>query len=503
MTGFVTWLGDAVVASAMLMLVVLAVRRPVTRAFGPGAAYALWLLPALRMVLPPLPAGWLPGEAQMVFDPPRMVGITNVPAAPLSHSAGIDWLLPLVGLWAAGALLYFAWQLLSHHLFLQRSLAGSVLVTRAAGIEVRQCPEVAGPMATGVLRRRILLPGDFTDRFTPEERRLALAHETAHHCRGDLAANLAGLALLSLHWWNPLAHLAFRAFRDDQEAACDATVLGAETAERRHAYGSAILKSASCRVPGAACALNHAGTMKRRILIMIDGRKSRALRLGGVALAAALVGAGLVATASTVAAPAHHSVHIQGKGDAMTITEDGVTRRATPAERREIERNVARAEAGAREAERGAERAMRQAELAFADMPRPPRPPRAPRAAVAPQTPETPYTPETPETPQTPETPMTAPTPPTPPAPPSGHRFLAFADDANWPIDRAALRAEIDAAMADARQAVAEARIELTAANAEARRAMAEASIARRQALKDAERARREAREAARTFERF
>ena len=61
----------------------------------------------------------------------------------------------------------------------------------------------------------------FARRFTPAEQRLALAHELAHHRRGDLFADLAALLVLALHWFNPIAHRAYRAFRVDQEQACD------------------------------------------------------------------------------------------------------------------------------------------------------------------------------------------------------------------------------------------------------------------------------------------
>ena len=504
MSGFVTWLGGAVTASFLLMLVVLVLRRPVTRLFGPGVAYALWLLPALRMMLPALPASWLPGETTMVFDPPRMVAVTNVQSVVPADAGGADWLFPALVVWAAGAVVYFAWQLFAHHRFLRQSLAGSALVTRAAGIEVRQCPAVAGPMATGVLRRFILLPADFTARFAPEERRLALAHETAHHCRGDLVANFAGLAMLSLHWFNPLAHLAYRAFRDDQEAACDATVLNAETAERRHAYGSAILKSASCRVPGAACALGHAGAMKRRILIMIDGRRSRTLRIGGGLLAAVLVGGGLIATASTVAAPVHHMTFIEGEGDHITITRDGQTRHATPAERRQIEHDIAQADAGARKAEAAARIAGANAriagnnariagvnadrvarrEIALGDVPRLPVPPRAPRAPAAPEAP----------VPPVPPVPGVATVPPVAPAAIRGAHRISYHGGAM--IDRDAIRAQVDAAMAEARRSVADARAHMAAFHVDTGRFAAEGRAARAQAMKEVGQARAEAEQA-------
>ncbi|HRE35903.1 MAG TPA: M56 family metallopeptidase, partial [Sphingopyxis terrae] len=47
--------GDTLVTTALLVLAVLLVRKPFARHFGPRLTYALWLVPALRLVLPPLP----------------------------------------------------------------------------------------------------------------------------------------------------------------------------------------------------------------------------------------------------------------------------------------------------------------------------------------------------------------------------------------------------------------------------------------------------------------
>jgi beta-lactamase regulating signal transducer with metallopeptidase domain len=49
------WAIEALIASALLMAVVLVIRAPVRRHFGPGIAYALWALPVIRLLLPPLP----------------------------------------------------------------------------------------------------------------------------------------------------------------------------------------------------------------------------------------------------------------------------------------------------------------------------------------------------------------------------------------------------------------------------------------------------------------
>ena len=60
----IPWLIDTLYATGFLMAIVLLLRRPVARAFGPGLAYALWALPLIRMILPPLvlPASFAPKE---------------------------------------------------------------------------------------------------------------------------------------------------------------------------------------------------------------------------------------------------------------------------------------------------------------------------------------------------------------------------------------------------------------------------------------------------------
>jgi hypothetical protein len=110
--------------------------------------------------------------------------------------------------------------------------------------------------------------------------------------------------MLALHWFNPIAHWAYRAFRSDQELACDATVL--DTApESRADYGRALIKSARAGMPEAAvCALGPATELKRRIKMIAHSTSSRTRRIAGVALATVLVGVGLGLTASgSIAAP--------------------------------------------------------------------------------------------------------------------------------------------------------------------------------------------------------
>ncbi len=310
---FPQWLAEALFASTLLMAAVMALRGPARRLFGARVAYALWLLPALRMMLPRLAGPEAPhlhlrldlsALSHSAAAPPGVVAMGIMP--PLPHAPAPPWpgdlVAALVTLWLAGAILHFAWHVAAHRRFMARALAGAAPVTRECGIAVLAAPGVEGPLATGLFRRLVLLPGDFAARYSPAERRLVLAHEVAHHVRGDLFANMAALVLLSLHWFDPIAHRAYRAFRHDQELACDGTVLANEPADARPAYGLAVVKSAGRRFPAAVCAMHPAGLLKRRLKMMTMTRPGTARTIAGIAMAAAIVGGGLFLTASGGAA---------------------------------------------------------------------------------------------------------------------------------------------------------------------------------------------------------
>ena len=72
-------LAETFVTVTLLLLLVLALRRPVARAFGAGWAYALWTVPALRLVLPPLP--------QFAPDIQLPSVVASIPSAALGGTA--------------------------------------------------------------------------------------------------------------------------------------------------------------------------------------------------------------------------------------------------------------------------------------------------------------------------------------------------------------------------------------------------------------------------------
>ncbi|WP_414899630.1 M56 family metallopeptidase [Sphingomonas flavalba] len=293
------WIVETLIATTVLMLVVLLLRGPMARRFGPRVAYALWLLPAIRMVLPPLPTTAVPHPIAAL---PPLFDIEIVREAALAApvTPAFDWAAVLLTLWLAGAVVHFLWHLGAYSLFVRRVIGRSTPLPMLDrdGIEVCASRAVRGPFATGIFIKTIVLPHDYRRRYDADELRLAMAHEAQHHRRCDMSANLVALIILSVHWFNPIAHRAHRAFRVDQELACDAVVLATATSFERHAYGLALLKSTCDRLPVAACALGAGDDLKRRLKMMGHDKPGRGTVRCGTALALLLTGGGLLLTAS-------------------------------------------------------------------------------------------------------------------------------------------------------------------------------------------------------------
>jgi beta-lactamase regulating signal transducer with metallopeptidase domain len=291
----IDWLTGTLIATSLLMALVLLVREPVRRQFGPAAAYSLWLIPAVRLFMPPLT-----DSVERVIPAASPLSLTRVAAAPASESPlidGIDWQALALSAWIAGAILILVGGLLLYRWQRREVLRDSVQLARLDGIRIVRSPAVRGPMAFGLLDKVIALPIDFDDRYDPEERRLAFEHELSHHRSGDLFVSHIAFALLCLMWFNPLAWLSHAAFRFDQEAACDARVLNKASGGNRAIYARAIAKAASGRALLFAGALDRPRTLHRRLASMLT-TPSTSRRFAGKALIVLTAGAALPLTAS-------------------------------------------------------------------------------------------------------------------------------------------------------------------------------------------------------------
>ncbi|HMS19671.1 M56 family metallopeptidase [uncultured Sphingorhabdus sp.] len=298
------WLSDTLLATSALLLLVLLIRAPVARHFGAGTAYFLWALPAARLFMPTLTqevsAPAVPVDAAIV-ETVREAALTTVTAnAPVSPVTGmtIDWSVVGLSLWLGGAALLFIIQMFRYTAMREELLSDAVEIDQLDGIRVIQTDRIPGPLAFGLFKRYVAVPREFTRTFSPRERELALAHELAHHRGGDLFANMAAFIFLCLMWFNPLAWMAWSAFRFDQEAACDARVVAGADASTRQSYGRALARTATEGLPAFAMALNNPKTIIQRLRRLMMNETSKGRRLTGklAILAAAIVALPLTAT---------------------------------------------------------------------------------------------------------------------------------------------------------------------------------------------------------------
>ncbi|MDF3123647.1 M56 family metallopeptidase [Rheinheimera sp. 1928-s] len=243
-----------------LMLLTLLVLRPylLTRR-GARTSYALWsLVPLLLLcfILPLQLSSNPTSTAMQVYQ----VGLQQAEQQ-FSSSSLLLWL------WLAGVLLFAALVLRSQlQLHKEKAAAKSVDLDSAELVSDLPCllsHKAQGPYISGLFKAEILLPTDFFQRFSPTQQQLIIQHELTHWRRGDLFCNLLALTLLMLFWFNPLCWLAYRAYRHDQELACDALVLENASKADKIAYGKALLSNSEPTPVSWQGITTHYGDLKQ------------------------------------------------------------------------------------------------------------------------------------------------------------------------------------------------------------------------------------------------
>src|SRR5690554_5011212 len=321
------WLFDTLLYTGLLIAAVLVLRRPVGRWFGPQLAYALWALPFLRLLMPPivLPATLAPVKAEQptalaASDPAAGFLLPHAASTEQAPVAAVEWSesAPVAAsLWAGVALAFLAWRFVTYHRMRRVLLAEARPVGEIGKVRLVEAPAVSAPVAFGVLDKVIALPPLFMAQTDRAARDLAIEHEFAHHRGHDLLANMAAQLLLALHWFNPLAWYGWRAMRRDQEAACDARVLAGRGREERLRYAALIARIATgprplafkgaLAAPMACPVLGERSIVHRLRSLSMSERSHRRRWFGRGLLGASALALPLTASISYAAAEARFS----------------------------------------------------------------------------------------------------------------------------------------------------------------------------------------------------
>ena len=346
----IDWAVQTGLSVTFLVVFILLIRRPFAKRFGAKAAYALWLLPVLRLFIPTITVPRIFPETAVIGLPeatavlPSIVTPQMIDEAP--RYSWPDHILPMaLGLWVIGAVGFFLYHWLRQAAFMDETLSNSqpaqglrsAIESAASRVGLNQIPQVKisddnrGPFVSGLFRPIVILPNDFTQSFSAQQQSYALIHEFMHIKRGDLFMTGLGFAFRSLNWPNPIIHYAAKHFRSDQEAACDASALrvmggGTQTltayaetlvhAAKAAAQKTSLTGRASPQPSALTLTIHH--PLKERLMILGTHTKKPNWR----SRAAATV---LIVGASTLSAPliqadAHPEEELAGKYETHTGT---------------------------------------------------------------------------------------------------------------------------------------------------------------------------------------
>lgn len=283
---------------------------------------ALWLAVLARLLCPvglPVPvyapAAYLPLRQAAGAEAFALVLSGELPAPQAAFSAqdalALVW-LTVACLLAARALWHTARLRRAVRTAWQEEADGVVYYTGAC---------VASPFVLGWLRPRIYLPAGLAG----DERRLILLHERAHLRHGDHWLRPAYYLAACIHWFNPLAWLAFYCARQESEALCDEAVLCAMGGQCKADYCRSLLRfAAPCHGCESAAAFGE-GSMKMRIQAILAYR--RPALWATVCGAAAALAVGLLCLASPMPVEAAESLLVEPASsaapDPAAPAEDG------------------------------------------------------------------------------------------------------------------------------------------------------------------------------------
>lgn len=286
--------------AGLIALAVMAVR-PLLRRAPRRAVCMLWLLVALRLLLPARLTVESPVSLQQPESPPiqayqelrqqEKVYVSAPPEQRLemagpSAAQGFALLDQLPAIWLTGVgcmALYMALSLLR--------MRWRLRAAPRIQDNVYRCTDWSTPFVLGVLAPRIYVPETVSEQDFPQ----VLAHERCHIRRWDHVWKPLAFLLLAVNWFNPVLWAAYVLLGRDMERACDEMVLKNATPAQRAAYSRALVSCAAQPKMAAVCPLAFGEVaVKERVKNVLNYKKPALWAVILLVVAAAIIGACLL-----------------------------------------------------------------------------------------------------------------------------------------------------------------------------------------------------------------
>ena len=145
-------------------------------------------------------------------------------------------------------------------------------------IKILTCSAIHMPMIIGIIRPKILLPLDITNKMEQEHVSAILMHEVCHIKRNDILKNYVFILVKAVHWFNPLVWIGIKKIKENMEFSCDNRVLKLLGTKQCTQYGEALIQATRLinqrRTPQFATSLfENRSNLKERVFKMIKPPK--------------------------------------------------------------------------------------------------------------------------------------------------------------------------------------------------------------------------------------
>ena len=276
MSEFIKILLSLSVSGALLLLLILGLKPLYKNKFSKRWQYYIWIVVALRFLLPFTPDTTIIGSLFEKFDTTAITNeIPTTPNVPVPADTGnskaepiqtnretttaamrepVDKYVCLFFIWSALALVLFVRKVTVYQGFIQYIKAGNKEVSDIkilnllsdceeklkikTRVELSCNPLIASPMLIGFFRPRIILPvGEWEDK----ELSYIFVHELIHYKQRDMFYKWLIQIVVCVHWFNPFVYLLEKEVNKSCELSCDEKVISILNEKAKREYGDTLI----------------------------------------------------------------------------------------------------------------------------------------------------------------------------------------------------------------------------------------------------------------------
>ena len=276
MSEFIKILLSLSVSGALLLLLILGLKPLYKNKFSKRWQYYIWIVVALRFLLPFTPDTTIIGSLFEKFDTTAITNeIPTTPNVPVPADTGnskaepiqtnreittaamrepVDKYVCLFFIWSALALVLFVRKVTVYQGFIQYIKAGNKEVSDIkilnllsdceeklnikTRVELSCNPLIASPMLIGFFRPRIILPAH---EWEDKELSYIFVHELVHYRQRDMFYKWLIQIVVCAHWFNPFVYLLEKEVNKSCELSCDEKVISVLDDTARREYGDILI----------------------------------------------------------------------------------------------------------------------------------------------------------------------------------------------------------------------------------------------------------------------